>query len=180
LVFARSAHRTRRLAAGAAGAAAVLGASCGALLASRQPLGGLALLVGFLVALAALVRAAVRLRRWPAGRLGFFRDRLILVQPRTELHAPWEDLITATLADLGDSAVGRWPEVALTERLTLRLSHRRISFRPASFGLDPESCRDLVLRLRDDPALRQRLPEFSSALDLNRGLRTGERMRPKL
>ncbi len=50
-----------------------------------------ALVIGMLaaVALAVVLRTALRLRRWPAGRLGFFRDRLVLVQGRTELQAQW-------------------------------------------------------------------------------------------
>ena len=41
-----------------------------------------------------------------------------------------------------------------------------IRFKPADFGLEAGSCRDLILRLRDDHELRSRLPEFDSARDL--------------
>ena len=53
--------------------------------------------------------------------------------------------------------------------------------RPADFGLEPAGCRDLVLTLRDDRALRGRLPEFDSALDLSeRPVVTGELITPHL
>jgi hypothetical protein len=143
-----------------------------------------ALVIGMLaaVALAVVLRTALRLRRWPAGRLGFFRDRLVLVQGRTELQAPWDLVETVTLADQGDWAAARWPELSLTDRLTVRLRPaRRFSFRPATFGVEPAACRDLVLRLRDERALRERLPEFDSSLDLmSRPLHTGELIRPEL
>jgi len=143
-----------------------------------------ALAVGMLatVAMAAVARTALRLRRWPSARLGLFRDRLVLVQGRAELQAPWDQLDTVTLADQGDWAADRWPEIRLTDRLTLRYRPgRRFSFRPAVFGLDPAACRDLMLRLRDEEELRDRLPEFDSRLDLvARPLHTGDLIRPEL
>jgi hypothetical protein len=143
-----------------------------------------ALPLGMLAAVAAAVvaRLALRLRRWPTSRLGFFRDRLVLVQGRVELQAPWEKLDTVTLADQGDWAAARWPEIRLTDRLTVRLRPaRRFSFRPATFGVEPAACRDLMLRLRDERALRDRLPEFDSARDLTTmPLHTGELVRPEI
>jgi len=106
----------------------------------------------------------------------------VLVQGRTELQAQWDLVETVTLADQGDWAAARWPELSLTDRLTVRLRPaRRFSFRPATFGVEPAACRDLVLRLRDERALRDRLPEFDSALDLmSRPLHMGELIRPEL
>jgi hypothetical protein len=60
-----------------------------------------------------------------------------------------------------------WPQIRVTDRLTIQLKNApALAFRPALFGLEPLACRDLVLRLRDDPELRARLPEFDSLRDL--------------
>jgi hypothetical protein len=124
-----------------------------------------ALALGLLavVAVAVVVRLAIRLRRWPAGRLAVFRDRLVLVSGRLELQAAWT-------------------EIRLTERLNVRLrSGRSFSFRPKTFGLEPVACRDLFLTLRDDSRTRDRLPVFDSVLDMTVGpLHTGELIRPQL
>jgi hypothetical protein len=182
VVFARSNRSTIRFATAAAVVAmAIVAASASALLKGFDLA---ALVLGMLSAVAAAVvaRTVLRLRRWPRSRLGFFRDRLVLVQGRVELQAPWERLDTATLADQGDWAKARWPEISLTDRLTVRLRPaRRFSFRPATFGVEPAACRDLMLRLRDEPSLRSRLPEFDSIRDLtSRPLHTGELVRPEL
>ena len=129
-----------------------------------------------------VARFARRLRRWPAGRLGIFQDRLVLVGGRLELQAPWVEIQTASLADRSEWAWASWPEIHLTERLSVRLrSGRSFSFRPKAFGLEPTACRDLFLTLRDDGQARDRLPVFDSALDLaTRPLHTGELIRPQL
>jgi hypothetical protein len=134
------------------------------------------------ISLGVVARLALRLRRWPARRLGFFRDRLVLLGRRGQLQIQWEEVEGATLADQGDWAMGRWPEVRLTQRLTVRLrGARRVSFRPTAYGLEPAACRDLILRLRDDRALRDQLPEFESvAAVLARSPRTGESIDPRL
>src|SRR5919201_155895 len=76
------------------------------------------------VALAALM--AARVRRSPAGRLALFRDRLVLIQGRTELRALWDRMELVTLAD----GVNSWPRVNLTDTLTIRLrGERSLSFR---------------------------------------------------
>ncbi|HSR22365.1 MAG TPA: hypothetical protein VLW53_02360 [Candidatus Eisenbacteria bacterium] len=172
-----------RFAAAAAGVAMGLAAATGAVLLEGYDLAGLVL--GMLTAVAAAVvgRTALRLRRWPTSRLGFFRDRLVLVQGRrTQLQARWEQLDTVTLADQGDWATARWPEITLTDRLTVRMRPaRRFSFRPATFGVEPAACRDLMLRLRDEPELRARLPEFDAGRDLaSMPLHTGDLVRPEL
>ena len=181
MVFARSNRSTARFGLAAlAVALALTAAGAAALLRGDDPA---ALLLGLIavVALAALARTALHLRRWPRGRLGFFRDRLALVQGRTELHARWEQLETVTRADQGDWAASHWPEITLTDRLTLRLRpNRRISFRPATFGVEPAACRDLMLRLRDDVALRRRLPEFHADDLDSMPLHAGELVRPDL
>ena len=134
------------------------------------------------VALTVLARMVRRIRRWPLSRLGLFRDRLVLVQGPVELQAAWDMIDTATLARQGEWGAMEWPEVRLSDRLTVRMRPARsFSFRPATFGLEPAACRDLVLRLRDERPLRARLPEFDSALDLSRRpLQTGELIRPQL
>jgi hypothetical protein len=134
------------------------------------------------VAAAVVARFAIRLRRWPGGRLAVFRDRVVLVSGRLELQAAWVEIQTASLADRSEWAWASWPEIRLTERLSVRLrSGRSFSFRPKRFGLEPVACRDLFLTLRDDPRARDRLPVFDSALDLAvRPLHTGELIRPQL
>jgi hypothetical protein len=182
VVFARSSGSTKRFAVAAAAVAVALAAATAAILTRGYGLAGLVL--GMLTAVAAAVvgRTLLHLRRWPRSRLGFFRDRLVLVQGRTELQAPWERLDTVTLADQGDWAAARWPEITLTDRLTVRMHPaRRFSFRPATFGVEPAACRDLMLRLRDEPALRDRLPVFGSLRDLaSMPLHTGDLVRPEL
>lgn len=62
---------------------------------------------------------------------------------------------------------GSWPDIRLTDRLTIQLRNApSITFKPAEFGLQPAACRELILKLRDDPAVRSRLPEFDSLRDL--------------
>jgi hypothetical protein len=116
------------------------------------------------------------------GRLGFFRDRLVVVQGRTELGAQWDRIDVVTLCVPQDWSSGRWPELSVTDRLTVRLRDERpLEFRPAAFGLEPSGCRDLILRLRDNPDLRRKLPEFDSALDLaTRPVVTGQLINPRI
>ena len=126
-------------------------------------LAGVALAVGAGIALGVTGWAGLRLRAWPTGKLALFRDRLLVVKHRHEMRALWDRMETITLAD-----PDTWPSIRLTDRLTINLRHEPpMRFKPAEFGLDASSCRDLILRLRDDPALRGRLPEFDSARDLS-------------
>src|SRR5437588_1461475 len=105
----------------------------------------------------------LRIRRTPGGRLALFRDRMVLIQGRTEMRALWDRMELVTLAE----PAGSWAEVNLTDTVTIRLrGERPLTFRPAAFGMDPVACRDLLLKLRDEPSHRARLPEFDSALDL--------------
>jgi hypothetical protein len=137
---------------------------------------------GAAVALPALLCTVLRLRRWPVSRLGFFRDRLVLVQGRSQLQVSWGYILTATLADEEDCLASLYPAITLTDRLLVRLEPtRRFSFWPATVGLEPAACRDLILRLRDVPSLRQRLPEFDSMLDVTASRPyMGELVRPTL
>jgi hypothetical protein len=106
--------------------------------------------------------AGLRLRSWPLGRLGLFRDRMVVIQGRHEMRAVWSLMETVTLSDPAS-----WPKVRLTDRLTIHFRNEApLGFKPAQFGLEPAACRDLILRLRDDARLRARLPEFDSARDL--------------
>lgn len=139
------------------GALAALALNVPAAVVAVLPLGA-----GALGAAGLAAWAAVQLRRWPAGKLALFRDRLVVIQGRHEMRAPWALMETVTLA-----APAAWPDVRLTDRLTINLKREpALSFKPAHFGLAPAACRDLILRLRDDPKLRSRLPEFDSARDL--------------
>jgi hypothetical protein len=181
VVFARSKRSTVRFAAAAAAVTLALAAGAVAVLLKGYDLASLGLGMLGVVAAAVVARTVIRLRRWPRSRLGFFRDRLVLVQGGTELQARWEQLETVTLADQGDWAAARWPEIRLTDRLTVRLRpERRISFRPATFGVEPAACRDLMLRLRDEAALRDRLPVFRARDLASIPLHTGELVRPEL
>ena len=181
MVFARSNRSTVRFAMAAVVVALALAGAAVAVLLRGYDLAALVLGMLTAVATATVARAVNRLRRWPRSRLGFFRDRLVLVQGRTELQAPWDQVETVTLADQGDWAAARWPEITLTDRLTVRLRpKRRISFRPATFGVEPAACRDVMLRLRDDIALRERLPEFRARDLATIPLHTGELVRPEI
>lgn len=126
---------------------------------------------------AMLALAAVRLRSWPPGRLGFFGDRLVVIQGRHEMRALWERVDTVTLGD-----PNAWPRVRLTDRLTIHFRNEPpVSFKPAVFGLEPAACRDLIVRLRDDERLRARLPEFDSVRDLAVSpMVVGELIEPRL
>lgn len=121
-----------------------------------------ALVAGASAGVALSVWAGLRLRAWPPGKLGFFRDRLLVIESRHEMGAIWSRMESVTLSDPNS-----WPEVRVTDRLTIQLKNEpAVTFKPALFGLEPAACRDLILRLRDDPKLRARLPEFDSLRDL--------------
>jgi hypothetical protein len=106
--------------------------------------------------------AAIQVHAWPANRLGFFRDRMVVIQRRHEMRALWDNMESVTL-----SAPGSWPNVRVTDRLTIGLRNEpSFDFKPAQFGLEPAACRDAILQLRDDAGLRSRLPEFDSVRDL--------------
>jgi hypothetical protein len=123
---------------------------------------GVPLGVGAIVAGAVAIWAAVQIHAWPASKLGLFRDRIVVVQGRHEMRALWDLMESVTLSD-PDS----WPNVRVTDRLTIRLRNEQpFGLKPAQFGLEPSACRDLILRLRDDAQLRSGLPEFDSARDL--------------
>jgi hypothetical protein len=124
-----------------AGVAFVLGSICGAVLAAR---------------------AAFQLLRWPPARLCLFRDRILVIHGRHEMRAVWTAMGAVTLSE-PDS----WPQVTVTDRLTIQLKDEApVVLRPAAFGLQPGACRDLLVRLRDEPRLRARLPEFDSIRDV--------------
>ena len=119
----------------------------------------------------------VQLFNWPPARLALFRDRLLVIQGRQEMGASWVQMVSVTLTDPYS-----WPNVRVTDRLTIQIKHEMpLSFKPARFGLDPAACRDLILRLRDDPKLRSRLPEFDSLRDLAISpIVAGELIEPRL
>jgi hypothetical protein len=149
-------------------------------LAFRLPQGSLAgivLAAGSAGGLVALVWSALRLRAWPRGKLGIFRDRLLVIESKHEMGAIWTRMESLTLSEPNS-----WPNVRLTDRLTIQLKNEPpLSFKPALFGLEPAACRDLLLSLRDDPTLRARLPEFDSLRDLAVSpIVAGELIEPRL
>ncbi len=151
-----------------------------AMVATRLPQGwvaGIALGAGSIGAWVVAIWAAFQLRAWPASRLGFFRDRIVVLQGRHEMRALWDHMDSVTLSD-PDS----WPRVRMTDRLTIRFRNEPpFGFKPAHFGLEPASCRDLILRLRDDAEVRSRLPEFDSVRDLTVSpIVAGELIKPGL
>ena len=159
--------RSRRpiVTVGAAGLACALVFGVIAIAAFALPDGsvaGVALAAGSIGGVGLAAWAALRLRTWPSGKLGFFRDRLVVIQGRHEMRALWLQMETVTLSE-PDS----WPRVRITDRLTIDFKNEpALVVKPAHFGLEPSACRDLILRLRDDPRLRARLPEFDSVRDL--------------
>lgn len=121
-----------------------------------------ALAAGSLGAALVAASAGLQLRSWPRDRLGFFRDRMVVIQGRHEMRAVWTLMDTVTLSEPGS-----WPNVRITDRLTIRFRNEPpLGFKPAQFGLEPAACRDLILQLRDNAGLRSRLPEFDSVRDL--------------
>jgi ABC-type antimicrobial peptide transport system permease subunit len=136
--------------------------AAGAMLTPSGWVAAVALGAGSAGGLAAAVWAVLQLRSWPWGKLGFFRDRMLVIQGRHEMRALWSLMDTVTLSDPNS-----WPSVRLTDRLTIHFRNEPpLGFKPAQFGLQPAACRDLILRLRDDARLRARLPEFDSVRDL--------------
>ena len=178
MIYARSRRPIVTLGAAALALALLFALLAG--LIARLP-GGLvaaiALGIGSLGAALVAISAAIKLRSWPLGRLGLFRDRMVIIQGRHEIRAVWNRMETVTLADPGS-----WPEVRLTDRLTIQSRNEpSVGFKPAEFGLQPVACRDLILRLRDDAKLRVRLPEFDSVRDLAvTAVRAGELIEPRL
>jgi hypothetical protein len=149
-------------------------------LAFRLPQGSLAgivLAAGSAGGLVALVSSVLRLRGWPRGKLGIFRDRLLVIESKHEMGAIWTRMESVTLSEPNS-----WPDVRLTDQLTIQLKNEPpLSFKPALFGLEPSACRDLLLSLRDDPKLRARLPEFDSLRDLAISpIVAGELIEPRL
>ena len=136
-----------------------------AVAAFRLPEGGvagMALAIGAIGGAALAVRTAVQLFKWPPARLCFFRDRLLVIEGRHEMRAVWTAMGAVTLSEPSS-----WPRVRLTDRLTLQLKNEPpLVLKPAAFGLAPAACRDVIVRLRDEPRLRARLPEFDSVRDL--------------
>jgi hypothetical protein len=123
---------------------------------------GVALALGSIGGAVLAARAGFQLLSWPPAKLCFFRDRMLVIEGRHEMRAVWTAMGAVTLSE-PDS----WPKVRVTDRLTIQLRNEPpLVVRPAAFGLEPAACRDLIVRLRDEPTLRARLPEFDSVRDL--------------
>jgi hypothetical protein len=163
LIYVRSRRSIVTLGAAGLACALVFAALAAVAMGQREGfIAGLALGAGSLGGLALAGWAGWRLKTWPPGKLGFFRDRLVVILGKHEMTGVWTAMETVTLSE-PDS----WPHVRLTDRLTINFKHEpAVAFKPAQFGLSPAACRDLILRLRDDSRLRIRLPEFDSARDL--------------
>jgi len=138
---------------------------------------GFALAAGAAGAAAVAAWAILKFVTWPPARLCFFRDRLLVIQGRHEMRAVWTAMETVTLSDPHS-----WPDVRVTDSLTIQLKNEAaLTFKPAAFGLQPNACRDLIVRLRDDARLRTRLPEFDSVRDLQISpVVAGELIEPRL
>jgi hypothetical protein len=178
LIYVRS--RRSIVTLGAAGLAFALAFGALAAVAMTLPTGwvaAIALAIGSLGGLVIAAWAGWKLRMWPPGKLGFFRDRLVVIQGKHEMSVVWGAMETVTLSEPNS-----WPHVRLTDRLTVNFKNESpLRFKPAHFGLDPAACRDLILRLRDDSRLRARLPEFDSARDLTVSpVVAGELIEPRL
>ena len=179
MIYARPRRPIVRLAALAAGLGLACALGAGGALWEAEPLGVVAGLAGAAAgALALSAWVGWRALRWPPARLCLFRDRILLVRGRTVATALWDRLEVVTLAvPRARREASALPDVRLGDRLTLglRAPHPPLTFRPPEVGMEPVGCRDLILRLRDDPAERAGLPEFDSALDLRgRPLTAGE------
>src|ERR1044071_7366759 len=163
LIYVRS-HRSI-VSIGVAGIAWAAAFGVLALAAAKVPEGwiaSVALGAGAVAGGGVAVWAAFRLLSWPRARLCFFRDRLLVIQGRHEMRAVWSAMEAVTLSEPHS-----WPHVKVTDRLTIQLKNEPpLILKPATFGLEPAACRDLIVRLRDEPKLRVRLPEFDSWRDL--------------
>jgi hypothetical protein len=163
LIYVRS-HRSI-VTCGVGGLASALlfaGLAVGAMNLREGAVAAVALAVGAAGGAALTGWAVLKLLQWPPARLCFFRDRLLVIQGRHEMRALWTAMDSVTLSEPLS-----WPHVKLTDRLTIQFKNEApLSFKPAVFGLEPAACRDLIVRLRDDPKLRARLPEFDSLRDL--------------
>ena len=163
MIYVRS-HRSI-VSIGVAGVAWAAAFGVLALAASRVPEGGIAAIVlaaGAVAGVSVAMWAMARLLSWPRARLCFFRDRLLVIHGRHEMRAVWSAMEAVTLSEPHS-----WPRVSVTDRLTIQLRNEPpLVFKPAAFGLEPAACRDLIVRLRDEPSLRARLPEFDSWRDL--------------
>ncbi len=183
MIFARSRRSSVLVAGCGLLVATIFGGVSAVIFAEHGPdVAGLALGIGAGLGLGLLTWALVQLRSWPPCRLAFFRDRLVIVAGKVEQHALWDRIETASLALPVEWTGSRWPEVRISDRLTITLRRGRpVVLRPADFGLAPTGCRDLILKLRDESELRSRLPEFDSALDLSdRPVYAGELITPRL
>ncbi len=163
MIYVRSRRPIVSLGASALGCAVFFGIL--AFGASRAPgtiIAAVALAAGSLGGAVVAIWSAVRLRAWPWGKLALFRDRLVVIHGKHEMRAVWERMESVTLAN-----PGAWPEIRMTDTLTINLRNEpALRFKPDRFGLEAGGCRDLILRLRDDLSLRERLPVFDSDRDL--------------
>jgi hypothetical protein len=163
LIYVRS-HRST-VSIGVAGVAWAAVFAVLALAASKVPAGGVAafaLGAGGVLGAGIAAWSAWRLLRWPRARLCFFRDRMLVIEGKHEMRAVWTAMEAVTLSEPHS-----WPHVKVTDRLTIQIKGEpALVIKPATFGLEPAACRDLIVRLRDDPNARVRLPEFDSWRDL--------------
>src|SRR5258708_20645569 len=103
---------------------------------------GLALAVGALGGAGLGAWAGWGLATWPSGKLGLFRDRLVVIQGRHEMRAVWSLIETITLSE-----PAAWPNVRLTDRLTISFPNDPpLTLKPPRFRLAPPPRRHLMIR----------------------------------
>ena len=156
------------------------GFTAAAIFAFRSPelgMAGLPLAASAFLGATLAGRAVRQLVTWPPAKLCLFRDRLLVLERRREIRALWTAMGAVTLSE-----PDAWPSARVTDKLTIQLRNEpAIVFKPAAFGLAPGPCRDLIVRLRDEPNLRARLPEFDSVRDLTISpVVAGELIEPRL
>src|SRR3982074_3667796 len=102
MIYVRS--RRSLMTLGASGLSLALAFALLAVGATRLPGGwvaAIALAAGSLGGGVGAAWAGLQLRSWPLGKLGLFRDRLVVIQGRHELRAIWSLMETVTLSDPG-------------------------------------------------------------------------------
>src|SRR5260370_15158884 len=155
LIYVRSRRSIVTLGVAGLAWAVVFGAlAFGAFNLPEGAVAGVALSAGAIGGAAVAVWAALKLRAWPPAKLGFFRDRLLVIQRRHEMRAVW-----TALKAVHPSRPAPRPRIRLTHRLTIQLRNEpALRFQPALSRLEPSPFRELVPSLPEAPELPDRMP----------------------